>query len=55
VFKQHGPVLLTKYYSDDQIKTTRWGDMEHLRGEERSIQVFGGETRERDNTWKIQA
>jgi hypothetical protein len=32
VFKQHRSVFLTKYYSDDQIKSTRWGGHGTLMG-----------------------
>jgi hypothetical protein len=46
-------VLLTKYHLGDKIKHIGIGracDM--YRGEERCIQGFGGETREKEITWK---
>jgi hypothetical protein len=38
------PVLLTKYYSGDQIEKNEMGETCSTQGEERCINGFGGET-----------
>jgi hypothetical protein len=46
-------VLLTKYYSGDQIKKNEMGGACSMYGEEESwIQGFGGETWGKETTWK---
>ena len=49
-------LLITKYYSGDQIeKNEMGGACSTYEVEERCIQVFGGETRGKETTWKAQA
>ena len=48
-------VLLTQYCSDNQIeKNDMGGACSTYGGEERLIQDFGGETLEKETTWKTQ-
>jgi hypothetical protein len=49
-------VLLTKYYSGDQIKKNKIGRAcSKYRGEERYIQGFGRKTYGKEATWKTLA
>jgi hypothetical protein len=49
-------VLLTKYYSGDQIKNIEIGRTRSTYGEEeRFMQGFNGKTLGKETTWKIQA
>jgi hypothetical protein len=46
-------IILTKYYSGDKIKEDEMGRTCSAYGRgERCIQRFGGETREKESTWK---
>ena len=56
MFEGGGAVLLTKYYSGDQIEKTEM-DMacSTYEGEKRGVQGFGGETLGNETTSKTQA
>jgi hypothetical protein len=49
-------VLLTKYYSGDQIEKNKMdGACSAYEGEKRRLQGLGVETRGKETTWKTQA